>query len=268
MIALDPLAGLPGVRHGFFTRQGGVSGGLYASRNCGFGSGDAADNVRANRARCLADLEAGAAAVVTVYQVHSAEAVTVAAPWPAEAAPRADALATDRPGLALGILTADCAPVLLADAAAGVVGAAHAGWKGALGGVLEATVAAMEALGAVRPAIAAAVGPTIGPQSYEVGEEFRDRFLAEDPASAAFFRRPDGAPRPYFDLPGYVAARLRAAGIARVAAAGLDTCADEDRFFSYRRSRLRGEPDYGRNLALVALAGDDRGGRPDLTPDS
>jgi len=253
MLTLAPLDAAPGVRHGFFTRRDGVSEGIYASRNCGFGSGDSAERVRENRDRCLEELGGGAGRLVTVYQVHSAEAVTVERPWASEDAPRADALATDRPGLALGILTADCAPVLLADTEAGVVGAAHAGWKGALGGVAEAAIAAMEALGARRERIAAAIGPTIGAESYEVGEDFRERFLAEDPASSAFFRRPDGAARPFFDLSGYVAGRLTAAGLARVAAHDGDTCADEARFFSYRRACHRGEPDYGRLLSAIAL---------------
>ncbi|MEQ8966341.1 MAG: peptidoglycan editing factor PgeF [Azospirillaceae bacterium] len=253
MLTLAPLDAAPGVRHGFFTRRDGVSEGIYASRNCGFGSGDSAEHVRANRDRCLEELGGGAGRLVTVYQVHSAEAVTVERPWAAEDAPRADALATDRRGLALGILTADCAPVLLADAEAGVIGAAHAGWKGALGGVAEAAIVAMEELGARRERIGAAIGPTIGAESYEVGEDFRERFLADDPASGAFFRRPDGAARPFFDLSGYVAGRLAAAGVGRVAAHDGDTCADEARFFSYRRACHRGEPDYGRLLSAIAL---------------
>lgn len=239
-----------GVPHGFLGRTGGASRGLHAGLNVGLGSADARTAVAANRARALAAVAPGAK-LVTLHQIHSAACVE-AGDWADDARPEADALVTDRPGLALGILTADCAPVLFADRAAGVIGAAHAGWKGALAGVLEATVAAMARLGAEPARIVAAIGPAIGRASYEVGPEFRARFEAEDPASSPFFA--DGpAGRPHFDLAGYCRARLERAGVARVVDLGLDTCADPARFFSYRRATLAGAPDYGRQLSLVAL---------------
>lgn len=254
MITVDALSALPGIGHGFFPRTGGVSEGIFASRNCGFGSGDRREAVAENRDRCRREL-GPAETLLTVHQVHSPDVVTVTGPWTPETSPRADAMVTDRPGVALGILTADCAPILFADAEAGVVGAAHAGWKGALGGVTDATVAAMRALGAVPERIAAAVGPCIGPDSYEVGPEFRDRFLTEDPDSAGFFRSPGNGARPHFDLPGYVAHRLRRAGLREVTVTGLDTLAHEDQFFSYRRTTLRKEPDYGRQISAILLTG-------------
>jgi YfiH family protein len=258
VITVDALSALPGLGHGFFPRTGGVSEGIFASRNCGFGSGDRRESVAENRDRCRREL-GPAETLLTVHQVHSPKVATVTAPWRPETAPQADAMVTDRPGLALGILTADCAPILFADAEAGVVGAAHAGWKGALGGVTDATVAAMQALGAVPERIAAAVGPCIGPDSYEVGPEFRDRFLAEDPDSAGFFHTPAAAngagARPHFDLPGYVAHRLRRAGLRDIAVTGLDTLGREDLFFSYRRTTLRKEPDYGRQISAILLTG-------------
>lgn len=253
MITLGILNDVAGLRHGFFTRQGGVSDGIYASKNCGFGSGDAAANVARNRDRCLDQLDAGAQAVLTVFQTHSPDVVAVERPWSPEDAPRADALVTDRPGIALGILTADCAPVLFCDPSAQVIGAAHAGWKGALGGVLEATVQAMIGLGADRGRILAAIGPRIALASYEVGAEFRERFLAADPANDAWFR-PGALPEKFqFDLGGYVADRLGSLGLGRLQSAPHDTVAEEDRFFSYRRSCHRGEPDYGRNLSAIAI---------------
>jgi len=238
--------------HGFLGRTGGVSTGLYASLNVGLGSGDDPEAVRENRARALAAVAPGAR-LVTLHQLHSATAV-IAGDWPDAARPHADALVTDRPGLALGILTADCAPILFEDRAARVIGAAHAGWKGALGGVIEATVAAMEGLGARRSRIAAAIGPCIAQASYEVGEGFRARFLADDPANDRFFAagRPGHA---MFDLEAYCLARLAAAGVAGAEALGADTLADTERFFSYRRATLAGEGDYGRQLSLIALPG-------------
>ena len=235
-------------RHAFFTRRGGVSRGLYASLNCGRGSGDDPAAVEANRAAAARALGVEPDALATVRQIHSARAVTVRGPGAPE---EADALVTDRPGLALGVLTADCAPVLLCDAEAGVAGAAHAGWRGALGGVIEATVEAMAALGARPGRIAAAVGPCIGPAAYEVGPEFEARFLDRDPASGRFFDR--GAERPRFDLPGYVLHRLRAAGVGRAGWTGHCTHDDAARFFSHRRGRRTGEPDYGRLISLVRL---------------
>jgi YfiH family protein len=242
---------LDGVAHGFLGRRGGTSGGIHAGLNVGIGSDDDADAVRANRATALAAIAPGAV-LLTPYQVHSADCVTVSEPFGDDARPRADALVTDRPGLALGIVTADCAPVLLADVEAGVVGAAHAGWKGALGGVTDATVAAMEALGARRERIAAAIGPCIARASYEVDEAFRARFAAHDLANDRFFA--DGrAGHAQFDLEGYVAHRLAAAGVTRTQMLGLDTYAGEARFFSYRRATHRGEPSYGRQVAIISV---------------
>lgn len=242
---------LDGIGHGFFTRAGGVSEGLYASLNCGLGSGDAAEAVRENRGRVAGRLGVEHERLLTAYQVHSPTAVTVEGPWQGER-PDADALVTATPGLAVGVLTADCAPVLFADAEARVVGAAHAGWKGALTGVLEAAVDAMERLGARRARIAAAVGPCIAQASYEVGPEFAGTFLTQDPANAAFFA-PGQGDRLQFDLKGYVAARLRRAGIGALAIDPADTQQDEARFFSFRRSTKRGEKDYGRLISAIVL---------------
>ena len=246
------LAGLAGIRHGFFARAGGVSEGVYASLNCGPGSADDAAAVAENRARAMAALGLPADALHTARQVHSARAIVVEARGAGRRS--GDALVTASPGVALGILTADCAPVLLADAEARVVGAAHAGWRGALDGVVDAAVAAMEGLGAGRGRIVAAVGPCIGRASYQVGPEFRARFEAADPANARFFAEPCPGARPHFDLAGYVGARLAALGLARVALSGADTCADVAHF-SYRRARLAGEAGYGRALSAIALLG-------------
>jgi YfiH family protein len=224
-------------RHGFFTRQGGASKGIFASLNCGPGSGDAREDVMENRRRVG---EALGGKLLTLYQIHSANAVLVKEPW--EVGPEADAMATDVPGLGLGILTADCAPVLFADAQAGVIGAVHAGWKGALAGVTEAAIAAMESLGAKRARIAAAIGPCISQANYETGAEFRERF------DARFF---DGR---HFDLEGYVAQRLAQAGIGNVERLGVCTYAREEEFFSYRRATHRGEKDYGRQVSAIVLA--------------
>lgn len=237
------------VPHGFLGRRGGVSQGLHGGLNVGLGSDDDRTAVEENRRRA-ADAVLPGAPLVTCHQVHGADCIRVNAPFADR--PHADALVTDRPGLALGILTADCAPVLLADAAAGVVGAAHAGWKGAIGGVTDATVAAMERLGAQRERIAAAIGPCIARPSYEVNEDFRRRFEAEDPANERFFADAR-AGHAQFDLEAYVMHRLASAGIRRIEALGLDTYADEDRFFSYRRATHRGEPDYGRQIAIIGL---------------
>lgn len=238
------------VAHGFLGRTGGVSTGLYATLNCGLGSGDDPAHVAENRARALATVAPGAA-LVGCRQVHSA-LVRIAEDWGENGRPEGDALVTSRPGLALSVLTADCAPVLFADTRAGVIGAAHAGWKGAVGGVLEATIAAMERLGAERGRLVAAIGPCIARRSYEVGPEFYDRLVSVDEENAAFFV--EGASgRPHFDLEGFCAARLAAAGIGRVEAMGADTCADSQRFFSYRRSVLEGAADYGRQLSIITL---------------
>jgi YfiH family protein len=242
---------LRGVPHGFLGRRGGVSVGTCAGLNVGLGSSDDREAIHENRRRAVAAV-APEAKLVTLHQVHSAEALAVTAPFPDDARPPADALVTNRPGLALGILTADCTPVLFADRQAGVIGAAHAGWKGAIGGVIEATIAAMERLGADRSQIAAAIGPTIARKSYEVDEVFFRTFTAEDSANERFFS--DGRPgRHQFDLEGFVVARLAAAGVPEVEALGLDTYSAPDRFFSYRRATHLGEADYGRQISLIAL---------------
>jgi YfiH family protein len=243
-------SGLLAVPHGFLGRKGGVSEGVCAGLNVGLGSGDDRESIAENRRRAIAAVAPGAR-LVTVHQVHSPN-VVVAGDWPDEARPHADALVTDRPGVALGILTADCAPVLLADAEAVVVGAAHAGWKGAQGGVVEAVVAAMEKLGAYRGRIAAAIGPAIARKSYEVDEAFLRRFADADPESERFFS-PGRAGHHQFDLEGYVASRLAEAGVRRVEATGIDTYSDPTRWFSYRRATHRGEADYGRQISLIAL---------------
>ncbi len=250
-IDLIPARALTGLPHGFLGRRGGVSTCIAAGLNVGLGSADDPQAVAENRRRAT-DAVLPGATLVTCYQVHGRDVATVARPWPDAARPRADALVTDRPGLLLGILTADCAPVLLADRTAGVVGAAHAGWKGALAGVTDATIAAMAALGADRARIAAAIGPCIARASYEVDDAFRARFAAADPENERFFT--DARPGHHrFDLEAYVAHRLAAAGIARVEALGLDTYADGARFYSFRRATHRGEADYGRQIALIGL---------------
>ncbi|HWA00563.1 MAG TPA: peptidoglycan editing factor PgeF [Caulobacterales bacterium] len=240
-----------GVRHAFFGRQGGVSGGVYASLNAGPGSRDEPLCVAENRRRIQAAL--GARVLLGVHQVHSPRAVLATAPWSA-APPQADALVTTERGLALSILTADCAPVLLADPQAGVIGAAHAGWKGALAGVLESTVALMQTHGAEAKRMVAAIGPCIQRQSYEVGPEFQARFIEADAANARFFA-PAHGDRLSFDLPAYCAARLAALGIPAVWVSDADTYADAARWFSHRRSVHAGESDYGRNCAAIMLSG-------------
>ena len=241
------------VRHGFFGRAGGVSNGLYRSLNCGYGSGDDPEAITENRARATAACGVPQAALCTAYQVHSAEALVVTAFWSRDEAPRVDAMATATPGLALAILTADCVPVLLADREAGVIGAAHAGWRGALNGVLEAAVEAMVDLGGRAKDIQAAIGPAIGAASYEVGPEFPAPFLARNPQDADLFAPAGRDGHVLFDVAGYVARRLHGLGLGAVAATGGDTCAEAGRFFSYRRSVHRSEPDYGRNISIVAL---------------
>lgn len=236
------------VRHGFFTRRGGASSGVFAGLNCGAGSSDQAEIVAINRARVAKAMEADA--LVGVHQVHSAEAVTVHSP--SDGGQRADALVTTQPGLALTVLTADCQPVLFADTNAGVIGAAHAGWRGALDGVLETTVAAMETLGARRADITAVIGPAISQRAYEVGPEFLDDFLATDPDYARFFANGTGD-RYQFDLPGFGLHRLRAAGVGEARWIGHCTYGDADRFYSYRRSCHTGEADYGRLIAAIRL---------------
>ena len=255
MITLDILDDGGAVRHAFFTREGGVSEGLFASLNCGYGSGDDPQKVGRNRAIAAERLGLAEERLVTCYQIHSADVLTVEQPWRREEAPRADGMVTNRPGIALGVLAADCAPVLFADAEAGVIGAAHGGWRGALGGVLEATVAAMTALGAMPARIRAGIGPCIGQESYEVGPEFPGRFAEIDRDSGNFFVPAERAGHFRFDLPGYIAHRLARLRLGAVASAACDTVADPARFFSYRRACLAGERDYGRALAAIALAG-------------
>jgi len=241
-----------GVAHGFFGRKGGVSTGLYDSLNCGPGSGDAREAVLENRARATAALSSDAT-LVTLYQIHSAQAVTVNTPWQVADNPKADAFATNRSGIALGILTADCAPILLADPQAHVIGAAHAGWGGAFAGVAESVVAAMERLGAKRERITAAIGPCISQPSYEVGPEFKPRFIAADPANERFFEPSQRAGHWQFDLPAYVAHRLRQSGIGPIETLRACTYLDEASFFSYRRTTHRKEADYGRQLSAIML---------------
>lgn len=257
MLTSPELSPANGVSHGFFTRDGGVSDGIYASLNCGAGSGDRPENVRENKRRATAKLGCREDALVTLYQVHSAETVLVTdAATTAGNRPEADGMATDRRGIVLGILTADCAPVLFVDAANGVIGACHAGWRGALTGIIEATLSTMESIGAKRPSITAAVGPCIAQSSYQVGGEFPAPFLAADPANEQFFA-PDteDAGRFRFDLEGYVLARLGDAGVGSARPSGLDTYAEDNRFFSYRRTCHRGEDDYGRGLSAIVLTG-------------
>lgn len=245
VIRSGTLADIP---HGFLGRRGGVSRGGVAGLNVGHGADDDEEAVAENRRRAVAAVLPGAA-LATVYQVHSPEVVVVEEPWPHETRPRADAMVTNRPGLLLGVVTADCAPVLLADRIAGVVGAAHAGWRGAHGGVLENTVAAMERLGACADRIVAAIGPAIAQASYEVDDRFRALFAEADER----FFAPGRTGHWQFDLEGYAAARLAAAGVTAVDALGLDTYADDGRFFSYRRAFHRGEPAYGRQFSLIGL---------------
>jgi YfiH family protein len=239
------------VPHGFLGRRGGVSTGDLAGLNTGYGSNDDREAIDENR-RLAVEALLPEAELATVHQVHSAEVVYAEAPWPHDQRPHVDAMVTDQPGLLLAVLTADCAPVLFADPEAGVVGAAHAGWRGALAGVTDSTIAAMEHLGAGRDRLVAAVGPCIGQPSYEVDEAFRDRFLADDPRNERFFALA-GSAKPHFDLTGYVVHRLLASGITEVEALRLDTYADADRFYSYRRSTHLGQADYGRQLSAIAV---------------
>ena len=253
-IAAPALAALEGIEHGFFERDGGVSGGIFASLNTGLGSQDRREDVLENRRRVAQSLGVAPEHLLTLHQVHSADVVHVREPGDARGV-RADAMVTTVPGLALAALSADCAPVLLADGEAGVIGAAHAGWGGAFRGVLEATVEAMTGLGARRTAIRAVVGPCIAQASYEVGPEFQERFVSAEAANARFFVPSTRQGHHMFDLPGYALERLRAAGIEEPAWLGLDTCALAERFFSYRRSVYRAESDYGRQISAIALRG-------------
>ncbi len=252
MIQAETLA-LSGIRHAFFTREGGVSGGLYASLNGGIGSRDSAVHVAENRTRMAAALGVEPDHLLTAYQIHSPQVVVAETPWPIEVRPRADAIVSRTPGLAIGVSTADCGPILFADPVARVVGAAHAGWRGALAGVAEATVEAMERLGAKRSQIRAALGPMIRQDNYEVGPDLIARFALDDPGSERFFRPATRTGHAMFDLGGYIGLRLVRAGIVQFEDVGLCTYADPARFFSFRRSTHRGEVDYGRHVNAIAL---------------
>jgi polyphenol oxidase len=254
MITSGVLGSDPGVHHAFFTRCGGVSEGLFGSVNCGFGSGDLPQRVACNRELAMSRLGLSADRLVTCRQVHSITVTTVEQPWRREEAPCADGLVTMVPGIALGVLAADCAPILFHDPVARVIGAAHGGWRGSLGGILEATIGQMEALGAESTRIRVAIGPCIGRTSYEVGPEFPQAFLADDPGNERWFTPALREGYFLFDLPGFIAERLVRRGVARVDVAGHDTVVAEDRFFSYRRACLRGERSYGRGLSAIALA--------------
>jgi YfiH family protein len=253
MLQAAALSSLPGIRHAFFKRTGGVSGGIYASLNGGIGSDDAPANVARNRTAMAAALGVAPENFLTAYQIHSPDVVTVEKPWPLDARPRADALVTRVPGIAVGVSTADCGPILFADARARVVGSAHAGWRGALTGVIEATIAAMERCGADRANITAAAGPMIRQPNYEVGPEFVDRFKADNVGNTRFFAPGARAGHAMFDLAGYILSRLARAGISRVEDIGRCTYAEPGAFYSYRRSVHRGEPDYGRHINAIAL---------------
>jgi YfiH family protein len=254
MLTAHELSALPGIRHAFFTREGGVSQGIYGSLNGGVGSKDDPARVAENRARMASALQVGADRLATAFQVHSPDVVVAEEAWTAQTRPRADGVVTRVPGLAVGVSTADCGPVLFADAQARVIGAAHAGWRGALGGVIEATLAAMENLGAARGRVVAAMGPMIRQRNYEVGADFADSFRADDPANMRFFSDATREGRRLFDLADYIAARLQKAGVGRVEDIGLCTYADPERFFSYRRSVHRGEADYGRHVNAIVLS--------------
>jgi YfiH family protein len=244
---------LRNIRHGFFTRAGGVSEGIYASLNGGVGSKDDAARVRENRARMAKTLGVAADRFVTAFQIHSPDVVVAETSWSADARPRADGIVTRVSRLAIGVTTADCGPVLFAEGTARVVGAAHAGWRGTLAGILEATIAAMEKLGADRTRIVATLGPMIRQANYEVGDELVQRFIAEDRDNARFFAEGEREGRAQFDLAGYIGARLERAGLRAIEDLALCTYAEPERFYSYRRSVHRGEPDYGRHVNAIAL---------------
>ncbi len=248
------LAALDGIRHGFFTRPGGVSSGLYAGLNCGLGSADDGALVLENRRRVSEHLGGKHGGVVTLYQEHGATALAVDRPIARDSLPKADAVVTATPGLVIGVLTADCAPVLFADPKAKVVAAAHAGWRGAVAGIVESTIAEMERLGADRQRIVAALGPCITQPAYEVGPEFEAEVVQRDAGNARFFSRSDAASRPHFDLPGYVLSRLAESHISNIVNQAQCTHASESLFFSFRRSTERKEPDYGRQISAIVVA--------------
>ena len=255
MLQAASLAVLPDIRHAFFTRNGGVSQGVYDSLNGGVGSKDTPEHVAENRARMAVALGVAPEYFLTPYQIHSPDVVVAVEPWTAETRPRADAVVTREVGLAIGVSTADCGPLLFADDNARIIGAAHAGWRGAFTGVIDATLAAMEKLGADRSNITVALGPTIRQPNYEVGPEFVERFLAADADNARYFTDAARAGHAMFDLTGYIAARVQQAGIVKFEDIGLDTYAEPERFYSFRRSTHLNEPDYGRHINAIALGG-------------
>ena len=253
MITIKQYNSEPKIKHGFFTREGGVSNGLYNSLNCGFGSGDSFDNVNTNRNLTLLQLGVPKKILLTCNQVHSAKAVTVSMPWSSEDAPKADGMVTNVPGIVLGILTADCAPVLFADSTAGIIGAAHAGWQGALNGILEATAAKMIGLGSSYENISVVIGPCIGEDSYEIGPEFQKNFINSSMKNNIFFKPSQKKGHHMFDLVSYIENRLFKMGIHGIFRTDYDTFRDKDLFFSYRRSVKHREPDYGRELSAITL---------------
>jgi YfiH family protein len=249
------LSAIPGLRHGFFTREGGVSDGIYQSLNGGIGSQDDTSHVAENRRRMAAQMGVAPTHFLTAFQIHSPDVATASEPWDTASRPRVDAIVTRTEGLAIGVTAADCGPILFVDPSARVIGAAHAGWKGALTGVLESTIAAMERLGAERAGIVAAIGPLIRQHSYEVGAEFVERFTLADAGNARFFIASSRETRAMFDLAGFIRMRLENAGVLMIDDTGIDTYSDE-RFYSYRRSVHRGEPDYGRHVHAIVLEGE------------
>jgi YfiH family protein len=255
MIEARELSRYTRLRHGFFTREGGHSSGIYASLNCGFGSGDDKDMVARNRERVSVRLGVTADRLLTTWQHHSCDTIAVTAPWDPAVPPRGDAIVTATPGIAVAILTADCAPILLADPEAGVIGAAHAGWKGALAGITDSTIAAMERLGARRSHITAVIGPTISQAVYEVGPELHERYADEDRGNAKFFAPSRRSGHHMFDLPRYLAGRLAAAGLTTIADLAVCTYREEERFFSYRRATHRRHANYGRQISAICLTG-------------
>jgi YfiH family protein len=248
------LSALDGIRHAFFTREGGVSGGIYESLNSGVGSSDDPDHVAENRARMARALGVDAERLITAFQIHSPHVVVADEPWSVETRPKADAIVTRTPGLAIGVSTADCGPLLFADPQARVIGAAHAGWRGAFSGVIEGTIAAMETLGADRGRISVALGPLIRQDNYEVSQSFVEEFLRADEAYARFFAPAARDGHAMFDLPGFIASRLAQSGVGSFEDIGICTYADPERFYSYRRSVHRSEPDYGRHVNAIVLA--------------
>ncbi len=253
MITVSALNEISRVRHGFFTRNHGYSTGIYQSMNCGYGSGDDPDTVTRNRERAMAEIDQPLEALVTLNQQHTSDVITVTERWSMDQAPVADAMVTNQKRIVLGILTADCVPVLLADTKKRIIGAAHAGWKGALGGVLENTIAAMAELGATPETVMAAIGPSIAQRSYEVGPDFPAPFLAESSENEQFFAKSRRDGHYMFDLQAYVARKLARFGVTEVIRTPCDTCGEPNRFFSYRRSCLNNEPDFGRGLSAIVL---------------